>query len=312
MKAIQINKYGGINELVINENVTTPLRKTGQVLVEVEAVSLNPADWKIRAGYWQKFAPLTFPVTLGGDFSGRVIEEDPDNSAFSKNDEVYGQAIVLNGSSGALAEFAVVNVKNIAKKPKNIDFVQAASLPLTGVSAIQALEDHMKLQKGNKILIHGGSGGIGSTAIQLAKTLGAFVTTTVSTNNMDFAKKLGADEVIDYKSERFENITHDFDAVFDTVGGETTDKSFYVLKKGGILVTMIGNPKEELANKLGVSIIKQNTVTDTEHLDKLTKYVENNAILPHVDKIFSLAQIKNAFEHLESGHPKGKVVVKIK
>lgn len=158
----------------------------------------------------------------------------------------------------------------MAHKPKNIDFIEAAALPLVGSSAVQALEEHIKLQKDQKILIHGGAGGIGHIAIQLAKALGAIVVTTVSTKDMNFVEKLGStDQLINYETEDFEDMLHDIDGVFDTVGGETADKSFQVLKKGGVIVSMLGQPNAELAQKYGVSAIGQNTVTNTQHLKLL-------------------------------------------
>ncbi|MBI2594488.1 NADP-dependent oxidoreductase, partial [Candidatus Curtissbacteria bacterium] len=210
------------------------------------------------------------------------------------------------------AQFVAVNAGKVAQKPKSVDFIEAGALPLAGVSALQAIEDHIRLKSGQKILIHGGAGGIGHIAVQLAKALGAYVATTVGTRNLEFAKSLGADEAIDYKSEAFDEKLTDFDAVFDTVGGETTDKSFKVLKKGGIIVSMAGQPNEELAQKSGVSALGQNTDANPERLARLSKLVEDGKIKAYIDKVFSLEQAKEAFRHLEEGHPRGKVVFKIK
>ncbi|MEK7113156.1 MAG: NADP-dependent oxidoreductase [Patescibacteria group bacterium] len=312
MKAVQINSYGGSEILEITENAPKPSVTKGQVLVEVYAASINPIDWKVRAGYLKEMVPLQFPATLGGDFSGVVTEASKDVTNFKVGDEVYGQGGILNGGSGSFAQFVAANVTKILVKPKGLDFTNAAALPLTGISALQALEDNIHLSKGQKILIHGGAGGIGTIAIQLAKSLGAYVATTVSASDMDYAKSLGADEVIDYKNEAFENKLADFDAVFDTVGGETTDKSFKVLKKDGVIVSMVGQPNEKLAKKYGVTAIGQNTEGNTERLNRLAKLVNSGKIKAHVDKVFSLEQAKEAFGHLEEGHPRGKVVFKIK
>lgn len=301
MKAIQINQYGGVEVLEVNE-INKPRPGKGQVLVEVHAASINPIDYKLRSGMLKQWMPLQFPATLGGDFAGVVTET---------GDEIFGSALVLNGGSGAFAQKAAVNTKNTALKPKSLDFIQAAALPLVGSSAIQALEEHINLQSGQKILIHGGAGGIGHVAVQLAKAIGASVATTVSKGDVNFIKQIGADEVIDYQSQKFWEILKDFDAVFDTVGGEVTDKSFKVLKQGGVIVSMLGQPNEELAAQAGVTAIGQNTQTNTEHLQRLAKWVDEGKIKVEVDKIFSLDQAKEAFTYQEGTHSKGKVVFQI-
>lgn len=312
MKAAQYNKYGGVEVIEINNNAPKPTAALGQVLVEVHAASLNPIDWKVRNGYF-KSMPITFPVTIGGNFSGVVTKLGENASGFKVGDEVFGQSLILNGGSGSLAEFTVSNVANTALKPKTVNHIEASSLPLVGASAIQALEEHIGLGKaGNKkILIHGGAGGIGTIAIQLAKHIGAYVATTVSADDKEYVKNLGADQAIDYKNEKFEDVLKDFDAVFDTVGGKVTDRSFKALKRGGILVSMLGEPSPELAKQYGVTVIGEMTKTDTNHLVRLTELVDKGVIKPQVDKIFSLDQTRKAFEHLEKGHPRGKVVIKI-
>ena len=310
MKAVQIKGYGGTEVVEINSNAPEPSPAEGQVLVEVHAASINPFDYKIRSGMLKDNIPLQFPYIPGGDFSGIVTKFGGGASEFKIGDEVFGSALVLNGSSGAFAEVAAANVKNIALKPKKIDFNEAASLPLVGSSAIQALEEHIKLQNGQKILIHGGAGGIGSIAIQLARHLGTYIATTVSTDDKEFVKSLGADQIIDYKTEKFEELLSDFDAVFDTVGGKTTDNSFKVLKKGGILVSMRGQPNEELAKQYGVTAIGQGTDINREHLTRLAELVDQGVIKPQVDKVFPLEQVKEAFDHLEKGSPQGKVVLR--
>mgnify|MGYP001566084636 FL=1 len=312
MKAVQINSYGGNDVLEINENAPKPSPAKSQVLAEVYATSINPIDWKVRAGYLKEMVPLQFPATLGGDFAGVICEVGEGVGNFKVGDEVYGQGGILNGGSGSFAEFVAANVGKVAVKPKSADFIEAGALPLAGVSALQALEDHIHLAKGQKILIHGGAGGIGHFAVQLAKSQGAYVATTVSTRDMEFTKSLGADEVIDYESEAFDEKLTDFDAVFDTVGGETTDKSFKVLKKGGIIVSMVGQPNEELAQKYGVSALGQNTDANPERLARLSKLVEDGKIKVYIDKVFPPEQAKEAFGHLEEGRHQGKVVLKIR
>lgn len=176
---------------------------------------------------------------------------------------------------------------------------------------VQALEEHIKIQSGQKILIHGGAGGIGSIAIQLAKTHGAHVITTVSANDAAFVKQLGADQVIDYKLEKFADILKDMDAVYDTVGGETLQNSFKVLKKGGILVTMAGEPDQTAAKASEVTAIQQMTTVSTAQLTRLKELVDSGKLVPHVDKIFTLDQTKEANDYQANNHPKGKVVIKI-
>ena len=191
-------------------------------------------------------------------------------------------------------------------------------MPLAGVSAIQALVEHIKLKKGQKILIHGGAGGIGSIAVQIAKFLGAYVVATVRGDDLEYVKSLGADEAIDYRTEDFTQKIHGFDAVFDTVGGKTTDKSFKVLKKGlpagrqgGIIVSMAGEPSAALAKKYSVRAIGQNTEGNSARLTRLAQLVLSGKVVPQVDKVFSLKEVKNAFKHAESGHPRGKVVLQL-
>lgn len=312
MKAVQINSYGGVDVLEVNQDVAKPVAGDGQVLVEVHAASINPFDWNVREGYVKEYIKLDFPAIMGGDFAGVVVEAGEGATGFDIGDKVYGQAALYSGGTGAFAEFATASIGKIALKPKNIDFNQAASLPLVGVSALQAIETHIQLKKDQKILIHGGAGGIGSIAIQLARALGAYVATTVSTRDVEYAKSLGADEVIDFKTQVFEEMLSDFDAVFDTVGGETTDKSFKLLKKGGTLVSMTGVPSSELAQKYEVTAIGQNTEGNRERLTRLSELVESGKIKPQVDKVFSLDEAKEAFTHLETGHPRGKVVLKIR
>lgn len=311
MKAVQINSYGGVDVLQVNDDVPKPVVGEGQVLVEVYAASLNPFDWKLREGYAKEYIKLQFPATIGSDFSGVVVGLGEKVSDFKVGDEVYGQAAVYAGGTGAFAQSLAANVAKIAPKPKNIDFLEAASLPLVGQSALQAIETHIKLKNGQKILIHGGAGGIGHVAIQLAKSQGAYLATTVYGDDMEFARKLGADVIIDCDTTNFEEKLSDFDAVFDTVGGEVSDKSFQVIKKGGILVSMVGQPSKDLAKRYGVSAIGQNTEGNTERLTRLAELVDSGKIKVHIDKVFSLEQAKDAFKHLEEVHSRGKVVFKI-
>lgn len=311
MKAIVINKYGGVEVLEFVQNAPKPIPSENQILVDVYAVSLNPFDYKVREGYMKDSMPLKVPAILGGDFAGKVSEVGSAVKEVSIGDEVYGSALIFNGGSGSFAEFAVANIGNTSHKPK-VDFINSAALPLVGSSAVQALEEHIKLKKGQRILIHGGAGGIGHLAIQLAKTIGAYIATTVSSNDMDFVKELGADEVIDYEKQKFEEILKDFDAVFDTVGGDTTNKSFMILKRGGVLVSMTGQPDQTLAEKYGVLAIGQGTQTNAVHLKRLAELVDSGKVQISIDKVYPLEEVREAFTYLEKIHPRGKVVINIK
>src|SRR5215210_4867826 len=315
MKSAQIKTYGDSEVLEINPNspsLNDP--SESMVLVPVKAAGVNPSDWKLREGFFKQMAPLQFPATLGMDFSG-VIEKvgkgvSPD---LKQGDEVYGQGGVLAGGSGAFAEMALAKADKIAHKPKTLTHEQAAGLPLVGVSAWQALVETMQLSKGQKILIHGGAGGIGSISIQLAKHLCAHVATTVITNDIQFVKEeLGADEAIDYKTQTFENVLpHDFNAVFDTVGGETYTRSFKVLKRGGggIIVSMLEQPVQELMDQFGVKAVFVFSQGNRERLTKLAEWVDQNNIRVNVERTFPLNEARGALDYQRDVHPRGKIVL---
>ena len=311
MKSAQISKYGSSEVIEINQNTSEPTISSGKVLVIIKAAGVNPVDWKIREGDMQQIISLQFPSILGIDFSGVIkqIGEDLYPSDFKQGDEVYGQAGVISGGSGAFAEMALVNTESIANKPKSLSHAEAAALPLVGVSAWKALMENIELSKDQKILIHGGAGGIGSIAIQLAKNLGAYVATTVSANDKQFVQELGADVVIDYKTQNFEDVLHEYDAVFDTVGGETYTRSFKVLKKGGIIVSMLEQPNSELMSRYGIKAIFQFTQADRERLRKLAQWVDENNIRVNVEKTFSLEEAGKALDYQKDLHPRGKVVL---
>ena len=312
MKALQMSEYGTVDVLSLNQNAPKAVPGKEQVLVEVHAASINPIDWKVRTGYMKDAVPLTMPATLGGDVSGIVSEVGEFVPDLKIGDRVYGYSSLLSGGSGSFAEFAMAKASTLAHAPQQVNFVEAAALPLVGASAVQALEEHIKLQRGQKILIHGGAGGIGSVAIQLAKSIGAHVETTASGEERAYVKELGADEVIDYKNEAFEQKLRDLDAVFDTVGGSTTEKSFKVLKKGGTLVSMLGQPDAGLAQQHGVTAVGQLTHVTTEVFKRLAQLVDSGSVKIRIHKEFPLDKAKEAFELVEKGHPRGKVILEIK
>ena len=310
MKAAQINEYGDASVIHIND-IATPSVAEGQVLVNVSAVSLNPFDSAVRSGYLQEMIPLQLPVTLGGDIAGTITAVGDGVTHLSVGDKVYGQANVVAGNSGAFAEFAATTGSSVAKIPTTLDLIQAASLPLVGVSALQALTQHINLKPGQKIFIHGGGGNIGMAAIQIAKHLGADVATTATGDAIERVTSLGADEVIDYKNQDFRTILKDYDAVFDTVGGDDFTKSLNILKPGSIAVSMAAQADATIAKGIDIQTISQATHVTTEMLDELSKLIEAKIVTPQIGKVFPFAQIKDAFEARESGSVQGKIVVEL-
>lgn len=308
MRAAQINEYGHADKIEVVE-IDKPEAGEDQVLVEVQAASLNPFDTMVREGYVAAMIK-SLPITLGGDIAGVVREVGADVEDVAVGDVVYGQANVVAGNSGAFAEYATTKAEQVAKAPVNIDVTEAASLPLVGVSALQAINDHIQLKADQKIFIHGGAGGIGSIAIQVAKNIGAYVATTATGDGVDYVKSLGADEVIDYKSSEFSQNLHNYDAVFDTVGGDDFNKSFDVLKDGGVAVTMIADPNEAKAQERNITTVKQMTHVNSTKLAELTKLVESGIVKPNVGQVFELEEVQQAFEARESG-AKGKIVIKL-
>jgi len=312
MKAAQITKYGDAGMVVITPDVPRPSPGKGAVLVEVHAASLNPADWAIRMGYMHQMMPLRFPATLGIDIAGVVVEADPTATHLKAGDRVYGTASVMGGGSGAFAEFATAQAGSLALAPAKLTFPEAAALPLAGVSALQALYEILKLGRGNKVLIQGGSGGIGTFAIQMAKQLGARVVATCRGSAAAYVRSLGADEIIDFEKDAFPGNLSGFDAVFDTAGGAAYKNLFAVLKKGGTLVSMSVQPDAELAAKYGVTASAMMTGVTTERLNRLSRLVADGAIQIHVDRVFPFDKVKDAFLAREAGHVKGKIVLQMR
>ena len=311
MKSAQINKYGSSEVIKINQSTPEPTLSPGKVVVTIKAAGVNPVDWKIREGDMQQMISLEFPSTLGIDFSGVIMQvgEGVSSSDFKHGDDVYGHAGVISGGSGAFAEIASANMGSIAYKPKRSSYLEAAGLPSVGVSAWQALKENIELSTSQKILIHGGAGGIGSIAIQLAKYLGAYVATTTSANDKQFVQELGADVVIDYRTQTFEDLLQDYDAVLDTVGGDTYRRSFKVLQKGGVIVSMLEQPNSKLMNQYGVNAIFQFTQADRERLTKVAQWVDENNIRVNIEKKFSLDEAGDALDYQRDVHPRGKVIL---
>ncbi len=324
MKALQIIKYGELKESLSINEAEKPAVKPNDILVEVKAASLNPIDYKMAEGYLKERVPLNLPATIGFDLSGKVIEKGTDVGNFEIGDEVYSR--VPGEQMGTVSEYAVVNSNVAAKKPGNSSFEEASGLPLAGLTAIQALE-RVGLKENDRVLIHAGSGGVGSLAIQYAKVKGAFVYTTTSTKNVDWVKALGADRVIDYKTEDYKTIAKDVDVVFDTLGDTYTPEAFEIIKEGGRIATIAGPPDEESAKGMGLAdyklpeeisnLISKKSATyrytwmqpNSEQLDALSTMVENGKIKPVVDKVYSLEEGIEAYLHLATGRAKGKVII---
>jgi NADPH:quinone reductase-like Zn-dependent oxidoreductase len=310
VKAARIHDYGGLDSIRI-ERIALPTLRAGEILIEVRATGVNPIDWKIPAGQMQRIMPLKLPFTLGGDFSGVVLDTGPGASPFSIGEEVYGHAPIFMGSSGAFAEALITLGGNVARKPRGIGHPQAAALPLAGVSALQSLTERLRLVRNQRILIHCGAGGVGSIAIQLAKHLGAQVVTTVSTDDVAYAKSLGADEIIDYRRQRFEEAVGKVDAVLDTVGGDIYVRSFNVLKQYGRLVSLLERPQQAHIRELGVEAYLQITHVTSARLQRLAALVEDGAVKVHIDDTFSLDRAAAALSHLAKASPRDKLVLRI-
>ena len=304
MKAALIRAYEGAVEIA---DVPTPVLTDDSVIIKVHAASVNPIDNILRMGYMKEMMPLTFPFVMGYDVSGVVTEVGKDVTTFKVGDAVYARP--NQDDKGAVAEFARVKEAELALKPESLTHAQAASLPLAGLTAWQAFVEFADLKKGQKVLIHAGSGGVGTLAIQMAKHLGAFVATTVSARNADLVKSLGADLVIDYKSEAFDEIVSDYDVVFDMVGGEIMNRSFKVLKKGGHLVSIKGQDTDGLAAKHDVKFDWFFMHPDGAQLKALADQVAAGALKPVIDSTFKFADADKAYAHLADGHAVGKIVI---
>lgn len=309
MQAAQITDYGGRDVLKVTSEAPKPAARPGEVLVEVHAAGLNPFDYKVREGIMGD--ALKLPATLGGDVAGVVSEVGEGVTAFEPGQAVFGQANAAGGQ-GSYAEFTPVKVSQLASKPQSLDFITAAALPLAATSAWQALVYHMNIQSGQKILIHGGAGGIGSFAVQIARHIGARVAATASAEDINYVKGLGASEVIDYQNQDFSQLLKDYDAVFDTVGGDTNKKSYGILKRGGIMVSMVVEHDPELREQADITYIHQQSRATAERLQKVGELADQGILKINVDKIFPLAQAAEALEYLKTGHPRGKVVLAVK
>lgn len=332
MKAFFIDRYGKQNGMI--GEVPDPAVGVHDVLVQVHATSVNPLDSKIRTGEFKLILPYTFPLVLGNDLAGVVVSTGAAVKRFKPGDEVYARP--PEDRIGTFAELIAVNENALALKPSNLDMAQAASVPLAALTAWQALVETAQVKKGQKVLIHAGSGGVGTFAIQLAKHLGAFVATTTSTANVEWVKALGADVVIDYKKQDFTSQLHDFDVVLNSLGNDVLMKSVEVLKPDGQLISLSGPPTAAFAKEQGLSWMLRQVMrllssgirrkarkhgvsyaflfmrADGIQLQKITSLIEAGVIKPVIDRSFTFESTAEALRYVEQGRSKGKVTLTIK
>jgi NADPH:quinone reductase-like Zn-dependent oxidoreductase len=305
MKAVRIAKFGGPDVLKLDD-LPIPQPQGGEFLVKVEAASVNPIDYKIREGATPFVRADNLPYRMGRDVSGTVTAAGAGASDFKAGDAIY--ALV---EQGGYAEYAIVKATGSARKPASVDHIAAAAVPLAGLTAWQGLFRHGGLKSGQRVLIQGGSGGVGHFAIQFAKAKGAYVITTAAGANITFVRSLGADEAIDYQKQRFEDVVHDVDLVYDLVGGDTQERSFGVLKKGGVLVSTLAEPDQERAKARGVRAMRHSMEASAAELGEIAKLIDAGKVKPKVSKTFALAEAAKAQQFLAEEHPEGKVVLRI-
>ena len=303
MKAIQAHDYGGPEVLIFEQaNLSQP--NADQVLIRLKAAGVNPADWKSRAGLYKQFMPLQFPWTPGMEGSGIIEAVGANVTAFKKGDEVY--AIV----SGGYAEYALAKANEIQLKPTSLTFEEAASLPVGVLTAWGAVIDTARIEAGQRVLIHGAAGGVGAYAVQLAHWKGAHVTGTASTGNLEFVKSLGSESVIDYQAAPFETVVKDMDVIIDTVGGDLPERSFQVIRPGGIFVTIAARLPEDAGKAQNIRAVNAGRAP-AETLRLVNELIETKQLKPVAGAIFPLADAHQAHELSQTGHGRGRVILQI-
>lgn len=306
MKAAIIRDYDTDIEIA---DIDPPELKDDSVLIAVHAASVNPIDYILQSGAMKEMIPLEFPHIMGFDVSGEITEVGKAVTGFKVGDAVFARA--NQQDAGAIAQTARLKATEMALKPENISHQEAASVPLAGLTAWQALISKANLKSGDKVLIHAGSGGVGTLAIQIAKHFGAHVATTCSVRNADLVRNLGADVVIDYKTEAFDEVLSDYDIVFDMMGGETLNRSFKVLKQGGTLVSIKGQDTENLASEYGVRFEWVFMEPDGAMLADLGALIKDGAVKPVIDSVYPMKETAKAYEALKDGHAVGKIVIAV-
>jgi NADPH:quinone reductase-like Zn-dependent oxidoreductase len=316
MKAMVIEKFGHAEQLHLGD-IPTPQPAENEVQIQILYTAVNPVDWKIREGLMKNFLPHEFPLILGWDAAGTVKSVGKNVKKFKAGDEVYAYCRKPIVQWGTYAEYVCFDADNIALKPKNINFSQAAAIPLAGLTAWQALFDFAKLKKGETILIHAGAGGVGSLAIQFAKYAGAKVITTASRQNHDYVKKLGADYAIDYQSSNFVDevkklLPDGLDVVFDTIGGETLNQSLEILKPKGRLISIVDQLDQQLARGKNVQFSFVYVSPNGGQLKQIASLIEQGKVSPPYIEEMPLADASKAHKKSQEGHIRGKIVLKIK
>lgn len=308
MKAIVVHEYGGPEVLKL-EDVARPDPGENEILVRVIAAGVNPVDGGIRSGKYAKFFNTTLPLVPGYDIAGVVEKPGAKIDKLKKGDAVYAYIDLKKG--GGYAEYVLVTQEEAAPKPKSASFVEAAAVPVVALTAWQALVDTAELSAGQSVLIHGGSGGVGSFAIQFAKLRGAKVFATASTRNQDFLKQLGADVAIDYATQKFEDVAKDVDVVLESVGKDTLARSYGVVKKGGIIVSLVGPPDQAELDKHGIRGAWLGVEPNSAELAEIGKLIDDKKIKVIVSQTFPLVEAAKAQEQADTGHTRGKIVLKI-
>ncbi|WP_246943726.1 NADP-dependent oxidoreductase [Bacillus pinisoli] len=311
MKAIVIEEYGD-KDVLVERDIDTPHITDDQVLVEVHATSINPIDWKVRAGYLKEMLPFEFPIILGWDAAGVIVEAGSNVTDFKVGDRVFTRPATTN--RGTYAEYLSVDAHLLAKMPDEMSFEEAAAFPLAGLTAWQCLVDFGNIQKGDKVLIHAGAGGVGIFAIQIAKSIGAYVATTASEKNIEFLTSLGADEVINYNENDFSEVLNGFDLVLDSMGGDIQSKSYKVLKENGKLVSIVQPPSEEEAASFNVQAGFVWLEPNGKQLQQLAELYVEGKVKPVIDSTFDFTEqsLKDAHSLSETHHARGKIIIRIK
>ena len=305
MKAVRIHAFGGPDQVQV-EDVPIPKIKAGEALVRIKAAAINPVDWMVREKIYNPEGMDQVPLTLGQDFAGVIEKIAPGSrTLLNEGDAVFGE------TWGSFAEYAVVPLRDLVPKPRTLDWVTAASIPMPALTAWQMVIDVAKAQAGMKFLIHGASGGVGSFAAQFAKWKGAEVIATASRPSFVYLRSIGVDDIIDYKTEHFEKICSEIDVVIDPLGGETQAKSWGVLKKSGILINLLGEIDEAAARKFGVRAHVFGMEYDVEDLGEISELVERGLVKPHISKILPLDEARKALEMNQRNQSHGKIVLKI-
>jgi NADPH:quinone reductase-like Zn-dependent oxidoreductase len=305
MKLVRIHAFGGSDVLSL-DHVPVPEPQDGEVLVRVHAASVNPVDFKIRSGGYPQVDQSQLPYVMGRDASGVVQRVGKNVGSVQAGAEVYAMSDMAHGT---YAEYVILKTEQCAVRPTSIDHAHAAAVPLAALTAWQGLFDHGELSNGQRVLIHGGAGGVGHMAVQFARHAGAHVIATASAHDLDFVRELGADEVIDYHGEPFEQLVKNLDVVYDLIGGDTRDRSFKVLRRGGILVSTLGEPSREKADEYGVRVVGYKAQPSGEQLARIAALIDEGEVRVHIAKTFKLEEAAAAQDFLEKGHLRGKVVL---